>query len=400
MKSIRWGRALAAAALLSLALIYSILFRQTLRDPSQRTGSDFIAFYTAGRVAHQFGAAQVYQVPLQQTIQQELVGFTLAPGQVLLYNHLPFLIPILQIISTQSYVTAFVVWDSLLLALYVLTIYLLVRSSNWDASSSALIWFGGLTFFPLFVSLLNGQDSAFLVLGAALCFCLLPRERDFFAGLGLSLAIVRPQIALLLIVPFLFKRRGVLIGFMLGAGLLAALSAGLLGLAGTEQFIRFLLLTAGGKWYGIKEAAMFNLIGILARAAPEAAGDAIHLIGWGAYALAGLAVAWSAWKRSSLDIQFLGSISIVSLFLAPHLHYHDLALLLIAVFAVLNETKHPSLPLIFSVILLIGFTPPLRYWIAYLVMAILFFALTRPASWKSLTEGFQKRFSSRRSEPS
>ncbi|HVN16710.1 MAG TPA: glycosyltransferase family 87 protein [Anaerolineales bacterium] len=384
-----FGRALAVSGFLALALIYSILWLQTIRDPGLRTGSDFIAFYTAGRIANQFGAAHVYDVSLQQNIQQAQVGFSLAPGQVLLYNHLPYLIPILQLIAVKDYVTSFILWDVLLLALYALTMYLLTKTLDWDAASSVLAFIGGLTFFPAFVSLLNGQDSAFLVLGVALCLYFLARERDLFAGLGLALVTVRPQIAILLVIPFLFKRRKVLIGFGIGASLLAMVSMVMLGLDGTKQFIDFLLLTTNGEWYGIKESAMFNLIGILTRAAPTLNPQMIRLTGWIAYTLAALILGWFAFKASSVQSKHLGMIVIASLFFAPHLHYHDLALLLIPVFAFIGIRKWPFLPLIVSTILLIGFAPELRYWIAYLVMASLALMLFSPEKTQLIQNQFQ-----------
>ena len=389
MRQVNFGRALAVSGFLALALIYSILWLQTIRDPGLRTGSDFIAFYTAGRIANQFGAAHVYDVSLQQNIQQAQVGFSLAPGQVLLYNHLPYLIPILQLIAVKDYVTSFILWDVLLLTLYTLTMYLLTKTLDWDAPSSVLAFIGGLTFFPAFVSLLNGQDSAFLVLGVALCLYFLARERDLFAGLGLALVTVRPQIAILLVIPFLFKRRKVLIGFGIGASLLAMVSMVMLGLDGTKQFIDFLLLTTNGEWYGIKESAMFNLIGILTRAAPTLNPQMIRLTGWIAYTLAALILGWFAFKASSVQSKHLGMIVIASLFFAPHLHYHDLALLLIPVFAFIGIRKWPFLPLIVSTILLIGFAPELRYWIAYLVMASLALMLFSPEKTQLIQNQFQ-----------
>ena len=44
-----------------------------------RTGTDFIAFYTAGRVAGEYGISHTYDVELQKSVQDEILGFSI-PG--------------------------------------------------------------------------------------------------------------------------------------------------------------------------------------------------------------------------------------------------------------------------------------------------------------------------------
>src|SRR5262245_27810572 len=114
-------------AIVSLIISYVGIWMRLISDPIERTGSDFIAFYSAGRVAQDHDTSHVYDPLLQQDIQEEEVGFPLAPGQVLLYNHLPFLIPILQIIVSSNYVNSFYRWIFLLIVLYVSGIFFLSR---------------------------------------------------------------------------------------------------------------------------------------------------------------------------------------------------------------------------------------------------------------------------------
>ena len=64
-----------------------------ITSPEQRTGTDFIAFYTAGRIAQEQGIHDVYNIAYQQSVQENLLGFPIANNQPLLYNHIPFLIP-------------------------------------------------------------------------------------------------------------------------------------------------------------------------------------------------------------------------------------------------------------------------------------------------------------------
>jgi hypothetical protein len=371
-------RVLVLSALLAQGVLYVIFWTQMISDRTLRTGTDFIAFYSAGQVADQYGTARVYDISLQQTIQQEQVGFTLAPGQVLIYNHLPYLIPLLRVLVSTNYVASFSRWAFLLLALYGLAVYLLVKTLGWDNVPPWLVGLGALGFYPFFVSLLNGQDTAFLVLGAALCFYFLSRNQDFYAGLGLALVTVRPHIALLLAIPFLFKRQRVLAGLLVGACALALLSRALIGEDGTRQFIDTLLLSAGGEWYGLKESAMFNLIGAATRAFPGADPSRVRLAGWIGYGVFIVVLGVYSLRIPKLEIRHFGLAIAVGLFFLPHLHHHDLALLLIPIFALMMLIGWPSLPLIVSVVLLVGFAPLLRYWSGFLVMVGLGLALSFP----------------------
>jgi len=88
-----------------------------ISSPSERTGTDFIAFFIAGQIAGQSGAEHVYEQDLQQQIEAKEVGFALVPGQVLLYNHIPTLIPVLRVVSNDNYVESFTRWCILLVGL-------------------------------------------------------------------------------------------------------------------------------------------------------------------------------------------------------------------------------------------------------------------------------------------
>lgn len=363
-------RILIMVALLAQPIIYALLWVNMIQDPAQRTGTDFIAFYTAGKAANQWGPDQAYDTSNQHNIQQKEVGFALQPNQILLYNHLPFLIPILQLLASADYSTAFSAWALFLLTLYGLALYLLWKSLAWESPQNRWILFlGALEFYPLFASILNGQDSAFLVLGTACCLYFLNKNQDFLAGIGLSLATVRPHIIIILALPFLLKRQKVFAGAILGSGILALFSLLLIGPHGAAQFIEILKISAGGEWHGMQENAMFNLIGSLTRTIPTPSVDQIRLIGWGVYLAFLLILGIYTYRRPSLDANILGLAISFGLFFLPHLHYHDLALLLIPIFLVIKKTRWASLAVLLSIILLMGFTPFLRYWVTTVLMA-------------------------------
>jgi hypothetical protein len=355
-----------------------------ISDPVERAGADFIHFYSAGRIAQNQGATHVYDLSLQQKVQEEQVGFPLAPGQVLPYNHIPYLIPILKTIINPDYIVSFYRWDSIMILLYIsgaIMLSWLSKQAGLDRSSVAISAIGSILFLPVFVSLMNGQDTALLFLGAAIWMYGLVSGKEFLAGAGLSLTTVRPHIAVILALPMLFRHRKVFLAFALGAGGLALLSVLILGMDGLREFINVLLITAGGEWYGTKQFAMFNLIGLLTRTFPWLEADVIRTFGWVIYGMMTilLCIFWA--RTKDLQAGQIGLTVILALFSVPHLHFHDLTLLLIPIYDLICFSKHDShlktsiaatLPVAISLILLLSnVSPLLQYTVPYFIMLAL-----------------------------
>ncbi len=388
---INFRRVFVITGLAALVLIYCVLWLQMISSPTDRTGSDFIVFYTAGRIAHTNGAAYVYEPDLQQDVQETEVGFTLVPGQVLLYNHVPYLIPILTLLISGNYVTSFIRWAILLLILFIASIGILagqLRRAGWEGVEIWVAAAGMLTFFPLFVSLMNGQDTAFTFFGLSVWLVGLLTGRDWLAGLGLALTSIRPQLTVMLAIPFLFRKQKVFGWFCVGAATLGLISLLFVGLEGIRGFLDLLSVSASGEWYGLKEPVMVNLVGLLWRIVPGLGGGIIHITGWVVYGLAlvGLCILWARSRR--LDERSHGLAVIVGLFVAPHLHYHDLTLLLIPVVSALlmvvrsgfvRRSNASLVPLAISLILLFAnLIPILHYNMPYLIMVLIILFLWIP----------------------
>jgi len=369
------------AGLVSLFVSYLGIWMRMISDPVERTGADFIHFYSAGRIAQSQGATRVYDLSLQQRVQEEQVGFPLVPGQVLPYNHIPYLIPILKTIMTPDYIVSFYRWDLIMILLYIsgaIILSLLLKQVDMNKGSISITAIGSILFLPVFVSLMNGQDTAFLFLGAAIWMYGLVSGKEYLAGAGLSLTTVRPHIALILALPMLFRHRKVFLAFALSAGSLVLLSVLILGVNGLREFINVLLITAGGEWYGTKQYAMFNLIGLLTRTAPWLQADTIRTIGWAVYGMITflLCILWA--RTKDLQTGQIGLTVILALFSVPHLHFHDLALLLIPIYDLIRSSNREgqiktsiatALPVAISLILLLSnVSPPLQYTIPYFIM--------------------------------
>lgn len=384
MKSFSLLRIFVIVSIVSFFLSYIGIWINFINDPVERTGSDFIGFYSVGRIAQTKGASYVYDPLLQQDIQEEVVGFPLAPGQVLINQHLPFLIPILQAITSPDYVLSFYRWNVIMILFYMVSLVLLscvLKDLTIDRTSIAIAALGGIFFYPFFFSLLNGQDTALLVLGVTIWVFGLLSKNEWVAGLGLSLANVRPHIVILFALPMLFRYRKAFWGYILGSGVLALISLWILGYSGTLEFINILLISAGGEWYGLNENAMFNLIGLLLRMFPWLAADTIRLISWMVYGAAALFLCIRWGRDKNLQDGRIGLSVILALFLAPHLHFHDLTLLLIPIYELIRLTAKSenmkreitiAIPIVISLLLLVGNVSPfLQYTIPYLIMLAL-----------------------------
>jgi hypothetical protein len=169
MKPISFRRVFIVVGLVGLAIIYAALWLQMITSPAERTGSDFVSAYTGGRVADRWGSENAYNLQYQQIIQAEVVGFDLAPGQVLMFNHPPYLVPLLSLLMDGNYINSLVRYAVVMVALYLAAIIVawrLLRKGGWGHGPAALAMAGLATFYPLFVSLLN---SGYCIDGAGGC---------------------------------------------------------------------------------------------------------------------------------------------------------------------------------------------------------------------------------------
>ncbi len=366
--------------ILSLLISYTGIWIRLINNRAERTGADFIHFYSAGRIARNWGAANVYDLSLQHDIEEEQVGFKLAPGQVLPFNHIPFLIPVLKVVMTGDYVLSFYRWNLIMILVYWCGIAICSRilyQSGIDLKSILLSAIGGFLFLPLFFSLMNGQDNALVFLGTSIWVFGLLSKRDLLAGIGLGLTTVRPHIALVLAIPMLLRHRRVFMGFLLSAGLLGLFSFMIMGMNGIRGFIDIILITAGGNWYGIHQEAMVNLMGLLMRTLPMDA-DIIQMISWIFYGLAivSLCILWS--RKDNLQEGQIELTVILAIFSVPHLHYPDLTLLLIPIYLLIRSNAQAGvikrrsatvLSIALSFLLLVSnSTPVLQYNMPYLIM--------------------------------
>jgi hypothetical protein len=388
-KPVRLGRVLWIGGACSLALIYLLLWLRVTTNPIEYTGSDFITYYSVGVIAGRYGLQDAYDLGLQLQVKADVVGFELSDEKFMPHNHIPWLNPLLGLLvylTGEDYLLGMTVWALFLSLVYLYSIVRLLRlpagaSPPWSLVTAFFL------FFPVFVSLVNGQDTVFVFLGLVLFTRGLVRGEYWLAAFGLGLVTLRPQMVIMLGLPVLLARPAIGWRFVLVAAGFVLASILPLGLPGVLDFIHLFtdVIVAS------KDHAMFNLVGLFTRAFPALGAGMIQWIGWLAYAAGclGLCLAWLRKMRTQVSLPVLGVSVIALVFLSPHLVYHDLALLLLPLAFVLWQeqergvlARSVSQTLVVSLSLLLvlaSFSVELQFLAVYLLMGILLVPLLWPA---------------------
>lgn len=106
----------------------------------------------------------------------------------------------------------------------------------------------------------------------------------------------------------------------------------MLGQQGSLDFIQTLRISSSGEWFGMNEAAMFNLLGFSLRLFPGTNLLLMRQAAWTLFAGAAILTSISFAKvKMDNDVKFSITL-IIYILVSPHLHYHDLSLLLIPAF--------------------------------------------------------------------
>lgn len=389
MKTIHPLRLFTNAGLVSLALIYVLLWVNTIHDPKQSTGSDFIGFYSFGRIAQTDGFENIYNVNSQESIEEGVTGFTVAPE---FYTHVPFISAIAAFIVNADYINSFIRWAIVLLLLNTASASILVQTlprGMFNKEETITLLAGIFLFFPTFSAFMNGQDDAILLLGLAIWLWGLFSQKPFIAGLGLSLTTVRPQTALFLAIPFFFKQRKVFWGFALGGAILVIVSWALVKTEGMISFINSLRVIESTIWIEPHTLDMPTLSGIIRRNFQTFDVAFARNLIWGSYlaGIIGFCIVW--YKSKEILGKQAGLLALFSILLVPYAHYHDLVILLVPIMClihilsirkIIDTSWSVILPLIVSLIAFAGFmgAGSLKFPLIYFVMLILGYLLLFP----------------------
>ncbi|HSL42200.1 MAG TPA: hypothetical protein VK897_02135, partial [Anaerolineales bacterium] len=107
-------RILVYVGIISLFLYFVLSWSRMIADHYERTGSDFMGFYSFGWIAERKGFDQIYSLEEQQKLQEEIVGHPVTP---IFHTHVPLTAPVSMAVGDGDYVASFKRWAVVLLLL-------------------------------------------------------------------------------------------------------------------------------------------------------------------------------------------------------------------------------------------------------------------------------------------
>jgi hypothetical protein len=343
---LRWrslGFAAAAGAGLGSFVAWAIYWFTFIRGNLQ--GPDFFSFYSAAKLYVERGGSAVYDLVLQRQMQLQVTGEPAGRFIVLPYFHPPYYTLLIAPLAYLSYRQAYIAMAVFNVVLAAALVVILVQSSLRVHGRAAIVAAALIAgFFPLFVTILQGQSDLVVLVPLAAAYVAWSRGRHGWAGIFSALALAKPQLLLLIPVLFIARRAWrALAGF---AGVIAAM--GLVSFAGFGFSPVLGYLSSVGAWaiggslptngqLVYTDTAVYSLRNIL-QVLPGGGMAALVIL---LFLLALVALSLS-WRPDKARLDFALAIA-ASLVLSPHQNVHDLALLVIPGFALADLALAGSL---------------------------------------------------------
>ena len=310
---------------------------------AEKRSSDFPIYYVAARRWEH--GENPYDLQKQCEAESEFIA------RCVPMVHPPFVLPLIALVSTDNYDASVWRWTAVItivLALSIIPLYSL--SDDWFVTVQSLL------FYPAIYAIFYGNDAVFLWIGIFVWAALLLKNKDFLAGLALSLSLIKPHFAIILAVPLLISRPRAFFGFAVGASILILYSLALVGPSGFAGLAGIARIMSHGRGYGIDRQNMINLAGVLARN---------HLsFGWvwPAFVLGSIAIS-IYWRLKGLTLATISIALVIALFTVPHAHHYELAML-----AIPFARSYRLVPLLASLLVVVFAIFGLMHIAAYVLM--------------------------------
>jgi hypothetical protein len=218
------------ALIATLSLLQGIQITWLTRSFMAQGHYDFLIFYTGAEIVNAGKGQDLYDLNLQQA-HQEKFKLPRKAWSVLPFNHAPYeLLPFLPL-AKLSFQSAHLVWSIISVIFLILACLTLLALTE----RTHRMLFGGLmlSFYPAWITIKMGQDSAMSLLILVGVFASLKYGRDVAAGSILALGLYKPQLVLPLAGILLVSRNWrTFIGFAATAACLAAISLAMVGWQG------------------------------------------------------------------------------------------------------------------------------------------------------------------------
>jgi len=332
------------AYLCGMVLIHAGAFWQA-RKLVRKGYPDFTIYYGAATMLRWGLGHELYNGVVQFDVQRQFAPDVATRLDALPYNHPPFEALFFVPFTYLPYFPAFVLWDLVNVSILVAVQFLLrlhvpeLREYSWP------LWIlASLAFFPIFFTLLQGQDSILLLLLYTLAFFCLKRNAQAMAGAFLAIGLFKPQMVLPFVLLWMIRSgRRILYGFVPTGAVLVLVSCALVGTAGLISYPAYVFRLENTMARGaILPSDMPNLRGVaylLTRGSPHS--SAIAMVLSGAILLL---VAWQLRMKESTTDYFLWKFvlaMVTTALVSYHCLGYDLSILLLPI-ALIVSTLQPA----------------------------------------------------------
>ncbi|NKB49611.1 MAG: DUF2029 domain-containing protein [Alphaproteobacteria bacterium] len=312
-----------------------------------RVGGDYPAFYTAGQIIADGQAETLYSLRQQRAYQSHVVGeetgvlpFAYPPHFALAY------VPLSQLPFRLSYA----VHTLAMVAALALAAVLIQQIYPTLIASPYLLFFLTFTAYPIFRSVIGGQNTALTILLIVACWHRVLHNKHYQAGIYLGLLLFKPQFAIPLAgLFFLSGRWRVWVSAGATGLVLYGVNTALLGPAWFVDWFN-IIGTFSGLDLRFNFAELVSWRGFVQ--AVIGAGNPVALtLGWGLAVATILAISW-VWYRGGRTADFNAQMALASLaivLISPHTLFYDSGIVVIAFIVLLSRLGRLNADLIFVV---------------------------------------------------
>ena len=308
---------------------------------------DFSSFYTAGSLVLRGQSRQLYNRDAQWNLQQEFASEVKIRHDPLPYVRPPYEALFFVPFALWSYPVGLLLWTGCKIILLFLIPLIVGGGGRWRNAfppwAVSLLSFGTL---PVFMDMLQGQDSVLLAFLFAIAFWQFREGRDRWAGVTLGLGLfkfhfVLPFVAIALVA----GRKKLAAGFIFMGAVVVAVSAALVGWRALVQYPRYLFSLNRSSSLGfVTPEYQINLRGLLtffvgrtARPGP------VHLLLL-PIALIAIAYVGSLWRKAGNGMlaEGFGLALITSIVTSYYAYSYDLTSLAVPLLGAGRRPTHDS----------------------------------------------------------
>ena len=324
---LRWlGRTRVRAYSIILALVSAVSMIWMFQRAMGPDGSDFQAFWSAGRLVLSGAAADAYDPAVMAGVQAK-AGLR----DVFAFVNPPPMLLAVWLLALLEYPLAWVAWVAATYGVWLVVTRRLAPELTWPIAA-----------FPgALVAAWHAQTGFFTSIFQALAALWL-RERPFCAGLCIGALVVKPQLALLFPVALLAARLWrVIAGAAVSVAGLLLLSWLLLGsetmLAYPQSWaVSDYLLRTGSDEFFLRQVTPYAMVRVMA-------GHGAALTVQAAVTLAMAALTWRAWARAGPYEGKLALLFAATPLATPYLFSYDLPFLIIPLCWLVREHRSAAL---------------------------------------------------------